>query len=163
MDRVAAYHDHNWGVWRDVTWDWGAARGSTFDLLYGRVQTPGRAGSRQSGAVFVALVDSLGFRQVFRSPEIRLTGRLPALGAPGAVAPSQLELRAVRDADTLRLRVETFDALATEMGAGGFRRYFLQMRGRFRLEGTVAGTAVADSGVGFFETYFRRQDSPARP
>ena len=23
-----AYHDHNWGVWRDVTWEWGAARGN---------------------------------------------------------------------------------------------------------------------------------------
>jgi hypothetical protein len=39
------------------------------------------------------------------------------------------------------------------MGRGGFRRVFLQMRGRFSLSGRVLGQAVADSGMGFFETY----------
>ena len=27
-----AYHDHNWGVWRGVTWDWGAARAGNYAL-----------------------------------------------------------------------------------------------------------------------------------
>jgi hypothetical protein len=39
------------------------------------------------------------------------------------------------------------------MGAGGFRRVFLQMRGRFTLHGRLLGETVADSGQGFFETY----------
>jgi hypothetical protein len=30
------------------------------------------------------------------------------------------------------------------------------MRGRFTLEGTIAGEAVADTGSGFFETYVPR-------
>src|SRR5690606_23638258 len=25
VDGARAYHDHNWGVWQDVAWDWGAA------------------------------------------------------------------------------------------------------------------------------------------
>jgi hypothetical protein len=47
-------------------------------------------------------------------------------------------------------------ALATETGAGSFRRRFFQMRGRFRLHGRLAGTEVSDSGQGFFETYLPR-------
>jgi hypothetical protein len=39
------------------------------------------------------------------------------------------------------------------MKTNGFRRGFLQMRGRFTLTGTVLGSAVSDSGAGFFETY----------
>src|SRR4029079_12918791 len=30
---IPAYHDHNWGVWRDVTWEWGAARGAGLSIL----------------------------------------------------------------------------------------------------------------------------------
>jgi hypothetical protein len=45
------------------------------------------------------------------------------------------------------------DALGTRMSTGGFRRVFLQMRGRFSLEGRLLGRTVADSGTGFFETY----------
>ena len=29
-DGAQAYHDHNWGVWRGVTWEWGAARAGTY-------------------------------------------------------------------------------------------------------------------------------------
>jgi hypothetical protein len=36
------------------------------------------------------------------------------------------------------------------------RRLFLQMRGRFRLEGRLSGEPVSDEGLGFFETYVER-------
>jgi hypothetical protein len=29
-DDAQAYHDHNWGVWRGVTWEWGAARAGAY-------------------------------------------------------------------------------------------------------------------------------------
>ena len=59
-----AYHDHNWGVWRGVTWEWGAARAGTVALLYGRVQPPD---SLESDApLFVYVTDSLGFVSLFR-------------------------------------------------------------------------------------------------
>ena len=40
-----SYHDHNWGVWRGVTWEWGATRAGAYTLLYGRVQPPDSAAS----------------------------------------------------------------------------------------------------------------------
>ena len=155
---IPAYHDHNWGVWRDVTWEWGAATGETLSLLYGGVYTPD---STTSGAPFVlTIVDSLGVRQVLRFREIGYSGARPAGRYPGVAVPAEFHLRAFRDADTVRLSVNVIDAQATLMRAAGVRRFFIQMRGRWRLEGRVAEAFVADSGTGFFETFVRGQAEP---
>ena len=58
-DGAQSYHDHNWGVWRGVTWEWGAARAGEYTLLYGRVQPADSAVASQP--LFVYVVDSLGF------------------------------------------------------------------------------------------------------
>ncbi|HXE58434.1 MAG TPA: hypothetical protein VNK43_10580 [Gemmatimonadales bacterium] len=149
------YHDHNWGVWRDVTWDWGAARGGRLDVLYGAVHAPDRPASG-APPYFVMIVDSLGLKQVLRAREIRYAGLRSAAGEPGARAPSGFELLAARDRDTVRMVADVRDALATGMRRTGGRVDFLQMRGRFRLEGRVAGEFLADTGWGFFETYLER-------
>jgi hypothetical protein len=153
---IPAYHDHNWGIWEDVTWEWGAARGSRLSLLYGGVYGPGRsadAASNFSSPFFLTLVDSLGVEQVLRFGKIGYQGLRPASGTVGATSPERFTIVANRESDTLRLDVRVVDALATEMGTGGFRRVFLQMRGHFSLSGRVLGQTVADSGTGFFETY----------
>ncbi|MGH7510169.1 MAG: hypothetical protein ACREMZ_11975 [Gemmatimonadales bacterium] len=153
---VPAYHDHNWGVWRDVTWEWGMGQGSRLSLLYGGVYGPEREQSGERLAVtspfFLALVDSLGVHQVLRFDEIQYQGARTASGLR-AKAPARFTLIGTRDVDTVRIEVRVTDALATEVAASRFQRAFLQMRGRFTLNGTVAGRAVADSGRGFFETY----------
>ena len=161
-DRISAgraYHDHNWGVWRDVTWEWGAARGASLSLLYGGVYGPARS-QAGTGAVtspfILGIVDSLGVRQVLQFDRLAYQGTEPAEGAPGAVAPARFSLTAGRGADSVRLVVEVEHALATEMSASAFRRLFFQMRGRFELDGRLAGHQVSDTGRGFFETYRAR-------
>ncbi len=154
--QVPAYHDHNWGVWRDVTWEWGAGQGKRLALLYGGVYGPERNQSEVTGVrspFFLTLEDSLGVKQVLRFNTIHYSGSGPARGLPGVTAPSQFNLVATRDQDSLRLAVKVEDALATPSNAEGFRRAFLQMRGRFTLRGRVLGETVSDSGAGFFETY----------
>ncbi|MBV9774054.1 MAG: hypothetical protein JO040_08900, partial [Gemmatimonadetes bacterium] len=37
VQSAQAYHDHNWGTWRNVTWEWGSASDSALSLLYGVV------------------------------------------------------------------------------------------------------------------------------
>jgi hypothetical protein len=157
---VPAYHDHNWGVWRDVTWEWGAARGGTLSLLYGGVYGPERGREDAVSAVtspfFLTLADSLGVRQVLRFSRVAYEGAQPAAGAPEAVAPRRFTLVATRGTDSVTLSVDVEHALATEMSASSFRRLFLQMRGRFALSGRVGGAEVSDTGRGFFETYRTR-------
>jgi hypothetical protein len=162
IDSAPAYHDHNWGVWRDVTWEWGAASGASLSLLYGGVYAPDSA---TAGApFFFAVVDSLGARQVLRFRHIAYAGSRTAGGeAGGAVrAPERFEIVAARDADTARLAVDVTDVQASRMGAAGHSRYFLQMRGRWRLHGRIGGATVADSGAGFFETFVGNGREQAR-
>jgi hypothetical protein len=150
-----AYHDHNWGVWRDVSWEWGMGRGERLDLLYGGVISPRDSVGPGGAPFFLALADSLGVRQVLRFRTIAYEGAGTAGGAGGR-APERFTLLAARDADTVRMRVQVLSAQSTETGAAAMRRLFLQLRGHFRLEGRLGGTAVADSGLGFFETYVPR-------
>lgn len=160
LDRVPAYHDHNWGVWRNVTWEWGAARGKRLGVLYGGVYGPERPGDSSSSAIrspfFLTVVDSLGVKQVLRFSRISYRGARRAAGVRRASSPEEFSLVAARESDTLRLDVRVVDALATEMRTSGFRRVFLQMRGRFAVGGKLLGETVADSGMGFFETYVVR-------
>jgi len=155
VDRAPAYHDHNWGVWRDVTWEWGAATGAGLSLLYGGLYSPNADSTAPavSPAFFLALADSLGVRQVLRFKEIDYQGARPAEGRVRASAPERFSLIAARGPDTVRLAAVVEHALASELAISGVPRYFLQMRGRFTLSGRVGGEVLSDSGMGFFETY----------
>ncbi len=150
---VPAYHDHNWGVWRDVTWEWGSARGERLSLLYGGVYGPERS---ITSPFFITIVDSLGVRRVLRFGRIDYQGEQPADGVAGARAPERFTLTGTWDADTMTLAVQVDHALASAMEADSFRRLFLQMRGRFELTGRIMGESVRDQGQGFFETYLTR-------
>jgi hypothetical protein len=157
-----AYHDHNWGTWQGVTWDWGAARAGAFTILYGRVSQPATSGSGKA-PLFVYVIDSLGLRAVFRPREIAYDDRRVVRG-PGH-GPFEARLYDTRGSDTLDLLLSIDDVVASdtrlglaERGEGEYARrlntpWFLQMKGRARLRGSVSGSALAGSGVGFFETY----------
>ena len=163
-DGAQSYHDHNWGVWRGVSWEWGAARLGRYALLYGRVQPPDSLGS--SAPLFVYLVDSLGFRALFRPRTIAYEdGRTIAVGGHTVRVPSRATLFDARGADTLRLELDVEDAIGTDTRAGLVERgesafaralthpYFIQMKGHARLTGRAGGAPIAGEGAGFFETY----------
>lgn len=157
-DAVQSYHDHNWGVWRDVTWEWGSARAGAYSLLYGRVMREGT--ELVDEPLFVYLVDSLGFAGIFRPQEIRYEeGRTVVVDGRTVRVPARGVLYDARGADTLRIELEVEDAAATPMRgvrrgpAPGASRAFIQMKGRATLSGRVRGAPLSGSGYGFFETW----------
>ncbi|MFL5580297.1 MAG: hypothetical protein ACJ8AO_07980 [Gemmatimonadaceae bacterium] len=198
-----AYHDHNWGVWQGVTWEWGAARAGAYTLLYGRVEppdegelpassdssaagappreasygdstadapprpsAPDRNDALRSTPLFLYLVDSLGFRAVFRPRRIAYEDARTIVvdGRPVRV-PARAVMADVRGDDTLRVELEVEDAIGTDtrrplvergeaLAARRLRRpYFIQMKGLARISGRVGGAPVRGEGRGFFETY----------
>jgi len=154
VTNAPAYHDHNWGTWSDVTWEWGMGHGREHALLYGGVRGPGSRGEVAGRApFFLTLVDSLGVRQVYRFTDVVRHGRRDVPGSPGVLAPDSLAIVAVRGSDTLRVGIAILDATASRSAAAGMERVFLQMRGRWGLEGTAAGVRITDAGMGFFETW----------
>ena len=163
LSNAQSYHDHNWGVWRNVTWDWGAARAGQYTFLYGRVYPPDSATSIPP--VLIYLTDSLGFRAVFRPRSVSYQdNRVINVGATNIRAPSRATLMDARGADTLRLDITVEDAIATDTRPAGSERgnplagekthpYFIQMKGTARISGIVDGTKLNGTGTGFFETY----------
>ena len=152
-----AYHDHNWGGWQGVTWEWGMAHAGAYTLLYGRV-TPADAGTPPP--LFAYLVDSQGFLALFRPRAIRWEGSRLVATAQGPVsAPTRAVLEEVRGADTLRVSITVDDAMATDTRrpgrgtSGAPRPWFVQMAGTATVEGRVRGVPLSGSGRGFFETY----------
>jgi hypothetical protein len=159
FDGAQAYHDHNWGVWQGVTWEWGAARAGSFTFLYGRVDVPGS----DRGALFLYLVDSLGFRALFRPATIAYDdAHTITVDGHSLRVPATAVMADVRGDDTLRVELTMEDAIGTDMRRGAERGghvsssslpYFIQMKGVARLSGRVGGELVRGSGAGFFETY----------
>jgi hypothetical protein len=155
-DSAQAYHDHNWGVWRGVTWDWGASRAGRYTILYGRVVAPD---AKREQPLFVYVIDSLGFKAVMRPATITYDdGRLAALNGREIRVPSKAVFVDVRGADTLRVALDIEDAIASdtrqslhEASFGG--PYFIQMKGTASISGRLGGEPITGTGTGFFETY----------
>jgi hypothetical protein len=149
LANAPAYHDHNWGVWRDATWEWGTARGTRFSLVYGGVYS----GEQVASPFFLTVLDSLGVLQALRFDRVDYQDFRPAPESPGVTVPGRFSIVARHNPDTVRLDVKVRHLLATRGGPASRQRYFVQMRGSFSISGRISGRVVTDSGSGFFETY----------
>ncbi|MGI9179662.1 MAG: hypothetical protein ACR2H9_04080 [Longimicrobiaceae bacterium] len=141
--RVQAYHDHNWGVWRDVSWEWGAASNERLSLLYGVV----RGEETPDQGLFVYLVDGQGPVGIYRPGAIRFP-ELQTVRVNGSAVqvPRQIAFEDARRGLRVTIEVEAVHLTDMERPA---RRYFVQMRGRAR----VAVGSREEVLPGFFETY----------
>ncbi|HXQ77213.1 MAG TPA: hypothetical protein VN797_03345 [Gemmatimonadaceae bacterium] len=167
LNDVQAYHDHNWGVWRGVTWDWGASRAGDHTFLYGRVYPADTSASIPP--VLVYLIDSLGFKAVFRPKLISYEDkRTVRVGSAVLHVPYRASFQDARGNDTLRVDITIEDAIATDtrprtpagdsergdpLGSEKKRSYFIQMKGIATISGRLDGKALSGTGTGFFETY----------
>jgi hypothetical protein len=153
---VVAYHDHNWGVWKDVAWEWGEARAGEYSLLYGRLVTD----SVREQPLFVYVVDSGGFVGLFRPRSIDYVDTRTAPLSHGSITvPASARMRDSRGDDFLDVQLTIEDATATDTRSNGRpgsrirRPWFVQMKGVARISGRIGGRQISGTGPGFFETY----------
>lgn len=149
-----AYHDHNWGTWARVNWDWGQATAGGYSVLYGGVARTEEGGGTTLGGRFLYLADSHGFAGVFTVSE--LVTRWP--GPEGRGNPESIGIHAVNGRDSLALRVTIGHTQVTRVPVAaadeGDARFY-QMRGTAELTGRLGGAEVRARGDGFFETWTR--------
>jgi hypothetical protein len=119
---------------------------------------PERLGSNTP--LLVYLVDSLGFRAVFRPAKVTYEdGRQIVVDGRTISVPSRATFSDARDADTLRVTLDIEDAIGTDTRKNPTALstvalpYFVQMKGTATISGRVDGQPVAGQGTGFFETY----------
>ena len=168
FDGALAYHDHNWGYWRDVAWDWGQVQSpdARFALVYGTVRAPELARGGQDDLPFAIVTAADGFLGVLRPDSIVYGGWHAGpmvAGAPVRV-PGTIGFRAARGADSLTVSLAVED-LAASLPAGdpraegprlGGGRVFLQMRGRWTVRGRVGGRRMEFTAPGAAETFVAR-------
>jgi hypothetical protein len=121
LTRAIAYHDHNWGTWRGVTWDWGEASSARGAALYGALYLPssrGRQTALRGPALFLWASppgQSAGFMGVFPIRRITYSGWRPGpvVARRRVPAPSEVTLSAADGPDTVLLRLRVENALGT--------------------------------------------------
>jgi len=145
----SAYHDHNWGFWEGVSWQWGQVQTPDLSFVFGRVFPPRDAVERG-----------------------RLPGFLIALGPDGPVGyatnvtidetsdpasrrPQRMVIRGEGQSIRVTLDLAIDQTTATRMRAGGFGGGldFLQMRGQYRVTGRAAGRDIDATAAGSAETF----------
>ncbi len=170
------YHDHNWGVWQDVTWEWGTTSSPDYALLTGLVRHATVREQEMLVTVYGHAGGRAGVLGVLRgsAPVASDWKPGPRVGTIRLRVPGRLRYRAANDAgDRLDVEIVADSIVATplDVGASGAaareaadtrsaRAVFLQIRGRYSVTGTVGGRSVRFSSPGFAETFVPIQGTP---
>ncbi len=177
FDGALAYHDHNWGFWRSVRWDWGQVQSpdGAFALVYGAVHAPELERAGQGGSYFAMVTGADGFLGFLTPRAISYEDERdgPMLAGHRVRVPGTILLSHATEDDTLDVEVRVRDVAASvpagdpreDPGSatqGGGRRAFLQMRGHYLVRGRVGGRVIAFEAPGASETFVPLASPAAR-
>jgi hypothetical protein len=141
----AGYHDHNWGFWQGVSWQWGQAQQGELSLLYGRVFPPPDAADPDRIPGFVGILGPDG--PLGYATNVTITETSDAAGQPQTIAVTARS--AVLD---VRARFDV-GSVVTSRGTIGSNLDFLQMRGTYTVSGTAGDRPVNFTAQGSAETF----------
>ena len=143
------YHDHNWGFWEGVSWQWGQVQHEGLSILYGRVFPPADAAdaSRVPGFMMVLGPDGpLG-----QATRVTIDETIE----PSLERPARIVVRGNSPSLDLRLEVDIESAIRTPWRSGPLTNGldFLQMRGRYHVTGKAGERALDFTAQGAAETF----------
>jgi hypothetical protein len=148
FDGGAGYHDHNWGFWDGVSWQWGQVQGDGLSFVYGRVHPPVDAAdaSRIPGFLMATGPDGpVGYATDVTIDEV---------DRPDTRGPRQISVRARGSSLALRMDLAVVQTTVT----GQPRRFggqmdFLQLRAEFHVTGQVGERTIDFTAPGSAETF----------
>jgi hypothetical protein len=142
---ATGYHDHNWGFWEGVSWQWGQVAHEDLSVVYGRVFPPADVADPARVPGFLTVLGPggpLGFSTNVTIDdadanhiEVHATGK-------------ELDLQLVLTADETVHTPMALTALA-----GGQPLNFFQIGGTFHVKGTVSGRQIDFTARGSAETF----------
>jgi hypothetical protein len=175
LTAVPAYHDHNWGVWRSVHWEWGQTQSAdrSIALVYGAIHAPDPARVGESGRRYVLVTARDGFLGFLEPRTIEYAGWHPgpSVGGVRVRVPATIGLEAKAEDDSLSIVFKVGDVAATrpagdsreaESARLGGGRVFLQMRGTYQVRGHVGGRSIRFDAPGAAETFVAPDSLAAR-
>jgi hypothetical protein len=150
------YHDHNWGFWQGVSWQWGQVQEGDLSLLYGRVFPPSDAADPDRVPGFVGVLGPDG--PLGYATDVTIEETNDASGAPAVI------LVRARGADlNVQIRFDVESAVTTRgtgsaspaasSGPLGSGLDFLQLRGTYTVTGNAGRRTLNFSAPGSAETF----------
>jgi hypothetical protein len=142
FDGGTGYHDHNWGFWKEVTWQWGQVAGEGLSFVFGRISPPADAVDHHLPGFMMALGPDgpIGF-----STNVRIVEK----DDPEAGRPHRITV--LGDSTTLDLKmVLTIDNVESTRIEGGD---FLQMRAAYQVTGRAGNQDLDFTARGAAETF----------
>jgi hypothetical protein len=142
------YHDHNWGFWEGVSWQWGQVQHGDLSLIYGRVLPPPDAADPERLPGFVGALGPDG--PIGYATDVQIAEENDARGRP-----REISVRGRGAWLELELRFVVESAVATRMTQGPLSTGldFLQMRGQYSVTGRAADRELAFTAPGAAETF----------
>jgi hypothetical protein len=149
MHDAVGYHDHNWGFWKGVRWQWGQVAHEDLSFIYGRIFPPPDVADPDRIPGFLGVLGANGPIGFSTAVSVEESG--DARGQPARV--------------TVRARGQTIDLALAFVGdrvvrtpmamtaAAGMPADFLQLGGSYRVTGTVGARAVDFTARGAAETF----------
>jgi hypothetical protein len=146
---AAGYHDHNWGFWKGVRWQWGQVANGDLSIVYGRIFPPSDVADPDRIPGFLGVLSAKG--AIGFSTAVSLTES----GEEGGV-PQRVTVHAGGQAIDLDLAFTVDRSVRTGMrmtAAPGAPTDFLQLGGEYRVTGTVGSRALDFTARGAAETF----------
>jgi hypothetical protein len=142
------YHDHNWGFWKGVSWQWGQAQQGDLSLIYGRVFPPREAADPETIPGFVGALGPDG--PLGYSTDVRITEANDEQGRPKTIT-----IRARGSALDLDMRFDVASGVTTRMAQGPLANGidFLQLRGQYTVTGRAGTREIKFTAAGAAETF----------
>jgi len=149
LDGAAGYHDHNWGFWEGVRWQWGQVADGDVSIVFGRVFPPDSIADPAHVPGFLGVLGRSG--PIGFSTDVAITERGPEQ------TPTAMTIRARGPRTDLQLAFSVEESVATRMAltqtAGGAAMNFLQLGGTYRVDGRAAERKFAFTARGSAETF----------
>ncbi|MBZ5558573.1 MAG: hypothetical protein LAO77_14975 [Acidobacteriia bacterium] len=152
FDRATGYHDHNWGFWEGVRWQWGQVAHDDLSIVYGRVFPPADVADPDRMPGFLGVLSAKGPLGFSTNVTIRET-------SDGASAPTGLFVHARSQSTDVTLSFTAERSVRTRMGMtaparpAGPALDFLQLGGEYRVTGHVGDRKLDFAARGAAETF----------
>lgn len=148
VDGAAGYHDHNWGFWEGVRWQWGQVAGGDISIVYGRVFPPATVADASRIPGFLGVLGPDG--PIAFSTDVSITED----DAGGR--PKRVTVQARGHQVELTLQLDVAESVGSRMsltrGAAGAMN-FLQLGGVYQVTGNAAGRDFNFTARGSAETF----------
>jgi hypothetical protein len=154
LDNLSGYHDHNWGFWQGVRWQWGQVAHDDLSVVYGRVFPPSTVADLEKIPGFLGILGPDG--PIGVSTDVSIVER-DAGGRPYEV---EITARTRNTSGTnIRLVLSVDRAVRTEFAwtsTTDVPRNFLQLAGMYRVTGQAGNRRIDFTARGAAETFRER-------